>query len=356
MTGVDVSVALPEDESPGELIKGYYTLMRAFGWDLYIASHFALKDELGPNWFAARISGLKQWDPQNWRPNQQYDPQDPTVILKDYIHEHDSPYVGVFGERLEMKGSARKIVALRNSWFHFGDDPTLAQLGEVATVVRTFVLVAGMAMVPRIDALLGRIDELRAGRYRDASATSRQQTLEASEPAGTLALPADLPRPPIGGTWLGDIPPLRYRVTRTGDIVHPDTMQSIRNRVEGEFAEKFRTWTMVEPRGREVWIADDGAIGGHIGASPRLLGYLGRDPEGDIARGFFIPRYYGAEGGVIVDLDSGERLTSPVAANVSDGSTLRVTTYGDVVATDKAEGVVRVATVAPTDWFPEHLR
>ncbi len=77
MSGVDVSIALPEDETPGELIKGYFTLMRAFGWDLYVTSHFTLRESLGSQWFAARISELKDSDPKNWRPNHRFEPQDP---------------------------------------------------------------------------------------------------------------------------------------------------------------------------------------------------------------------------------------------------------------------------------------
>ncbi|WIB34182.1 hypothetical protein [Curtobacterium sp. MCSS17_005] len=44
MHGVDVPIALAEDETP-ELIKGYITTSRAFGRDVYLTSHFALKDE-----------------------------------------------------------------------------------------------------------------------------------------------------------------------------------------------------------------------------------------------------------------------------------------------------------------------
>ncbi|UXN13550.1 hypothetical protein [Curtobacterium poinsettiae] len=45
MHGVDVRIALAEDETPGELIKGYITNLRAFGRNVYLTSHFALKDE-----------------------------------------------------------------------------------------------------------------------------------------------------------------------------------------------------------------------------------------------------------------------------------------------------------------------
>lgn len=354
MSGVDVTIELPQDETPGELIKGYFTLMRAFGWDLYVTCHFALKDDLGPHWFAARISDLKQADPQNWRPNYRFEPQDPGVILRDYVHEDDSPYLGVFGGQFPMITAAKKILGTRNTWFHFGDDPTTAQLLEAAKVVRGFVISNGMHIGDRIHDLIARLEELRTGRYMAASARAGDEPVSGA--AEEIETPADLSRPSIGGTWIGAIPETRYRITRAGDVVHPQTMESVRTRVVGDFSEKVRAWTAVEPRGRELWIDDaDGAVGGLIGAKPRLLGFLGPDPDEDIARGFFTRHFYTIDGAEVIDLDSGQRLAASFADDVADGETLRVTTYGDVLAIDNPDGVARVAVVKPDEWFPGHL-
>lgn len=356
MNDIDVSIALPEDESPGELIKGYFTLMRAFGWDLYVTSHFTLRESLGSQWFAARISELKDSDPKNWHPNHRFEPQDPGVILRDYVHEQDSPYLSVFGGQFQKQTAAKKILATRNMWFHFGDDPTVAQLVEAAKVVRGFVHSSGMHIAGRIDALIERLDALRTGRYPAKRAPDATSALSVAAETPTLDAPEDLPRPSIGGTWVGPIPQLRYRITRAGDVVHPETMESVRSNVTGDFAEKVRAWTAVVPRGRELWIDDtDGAVGGFIGATPRLLGYLGPDPTSDIARGFFTPHFYAVEGDEIADLDSGERRKSPFSEGLADGATLRVTTYGDVLVVGDADGMERVATVTAAEWFPGHL-
>ena len=147
--------------------------------------------------------------------------------------------------------------------------------------------------------------------------TSVPATVPAVAEPEPLDAPADLPRPSIGGTWVGAIPELRYRMTRAGDVVHPDTMESVRSKVVGDFVDKVRAWTAVEPRGRELWIDSDGAVGGFIGAAPRLLGYLGPDPEGDIARGFFTPHFYAVDGDEIVE---GAYYTrADLAAAVSSG-------------------------------------
>lgn len=132
-------------------------------------------------------------------------------------------------------------------------------------------------------------------------------------------------------------------------------MESVRSRVTGDFAEKVRAWTAVEPRGRELWIDTDGAVGGFIGATPRLLGYLGSDPAEDIARGFFTPHYYAVDGNEIADLDSGERRTTPFAQALADGAMLRATTYGDVLVVGDTDRLERVATVTAANWFPGHL-
>lgn len=355
MSGVDVSIALPEDETPGELIKSYFTLMRGFGWDLYVTSHFALRDSLGSQWFAARISELKESDPQNWRPNYRFEPQDPGVILRDFIHEQDSPYHTVFGGQLQKQVAAKKILATRNTWFHFGDVPTTTQLVDAAKSVRGFVLSSGMHIAGRIDALIQRLNDLRAGYYPEDVAPSPTTTVLDEPETPSLDTPKDLPRPSIGGTWIGPIPELRYRMTRAGDLVHPDTMDSVRSLVTGDFVDKLRAWTAVEPRGRELWIDTDGAVGGFIGATARLLGYVGPDPESDIARGFFTPHFYSVEGSEIADLDSGQRRKSPFVERVADGAMLRVTTYGDVLVVDDVDGIARVATVASDEWFLGHL-
>lgn len=355
MSGVDVTIELPEAATPGELIKGYYTLMRSFGWDLYVTCHFALKGELGTQWYSARVSDLKRSDPKNWRPNHVYDPQDPSSILRDYVFENDSPYLAIFGGDWKKQTDAKKILTTRNTWFHFGDDPTLGMLREAAKVVRGFVSSSKLHIGPRIDFLVARLDDLASGRYPRVLEVAAPAPDAEQQPETDMELPADLARPRIGGTWVGDIPNERYRITPTRDILHPSTMKSLSTRVDGDFTEKVRAWTAVPPRGGEIWVDVDGAVGGYIGPTPRLLGYLGSDPDGETARGFFTPHYYIVDGSDVVDVDTEVRRPANFAGEVSSGSLVRVTTYGDVIATDSADGMARVAVVTPGTWFPGHL-
>lgn len=183
----------------------------------------------------------------------------------------------------------------------------------------------------------------------------RSATIFSVAEPSPLYAPESLPRPSIGGTWVGPIPELRYRLTRASDVVHPDTMESVRSKVTGDFGDKVRAWTAVEPRGRELWIDPDGAVGGYIEAKPRMLGYLDADPEDDIARKFFTRHFYAVDGDEIADSDPGERHKTPFAQPLADGAMLRVTTYGDVLVVGDEDGLERAATVSAAEWFPGHL-
>jgi len=57
----------------------------------------------------------------------------------------------------------------------------------------------------------------------------------------------------------------------------------------------------------------------------------------------------------VVDVDTEERRPVEFAADVSPGTLIRVTTYGDVIAMDATDGLARVSVVAPDTWFPGHL-
>lgn len=363
---LDLYVERPESRELGELVRGYYTMMRMLGFDLGLTAQRKLSPSRGAYWFVNFIADRKQSNPKRFPANQQYDYRDPTLVLKDYAHEFDSPYREAFGYNEAMGLAAKKIIWTRNSWFHFGVDPTLEDLMEVTQYVRTFADAAGLACLGQVVALLTRLQRIKTGQYQPTSVRQQAASLveidnqgeiseRAEEAPAEVAIPDDAPRSRIGGIWTGAIPDTRYKVTRTGDIVDADTFESLRTRVGENFARKSRQWLAVQPRGGEVWVASDGAVGGWINEYPRLLGYLGEDPAGEKARGFFIPHYYEVQGVSIRDLDSGEILTSEVAASVDDGTLLRVTTYGDVLIIDDANDIERLTTVTPADWFPGHL-
>tara|TARA_R110002124_G_scaffold9489_5_gene48663 strand:- start:123 stop:1283 length:1161 start_codon:yes stop_codon:yes gene_type:complete len=382
-TTVDLAIDRPETNDLGDLVRGYYTMMRMLGFDLGLTAQRELSPSRGAFWFTSFIAERKQTNPKHFPPNQQFDYRDPALVLKDFAFEPDSPYREAFGHSESMAVAAKKIIAVRNKWFHFGDDPTLEDLAESAQYVRTFAQEANLGCLGQVVALLTRLQRIKTGRHQPKLAGQSSPPPPAaapvpvpSEPSSTsvaqreaaedldsvedvspakIEVPADTPRPRIGGVWADTIPDSRYKITRTGDIVDPDTFASLRTRVGDGFALKARQWLAVPPRGNEVWVAEDGAVGGWINEYPRLLGYIGEEPAGESARGFYIPHYYEVQGDTIRDLDSGAMLTSEVAARVEDGALLRVTTYGDVLLINDATGLERLTTVTSDEWFPGHL-
>ncbi|WP_386675002.1 hypothetical protein [Lysobacter korlensis] len=341
--------------------------MRVLGFDLGLSAQAALSPSRGTYWFVNFIANRKQTNPKRYPTNQQYDYRDPGLVLKDYAHEVDSPYREVFGYTDDMVLAAKKIVWTRNTWFHFGEDPTLEDLIEVAQHVRAFAQAAGLASLNQVVALLTRLQRIKTGQHQPKLQPSspgsapqpspepvKDADLPPEEPPAEIPVPDDAPRPRIGGVWVGAIPDTRFKVTRTGDIVDPATFESLKSKVGDAFGRKAKQWLAVPPRGGEVWVAPDGAVGGWINENPRLLGYLGDDPEDEQARGFLLPRFYEVQGDMVRDLDTGE--CRPLqGTQVDDGTLVRVTTYGDVIVIDDVQGVKRLATVAAADWFPGHL-
>lgn len=367
-------IELPEHNTYGEVMKGYFSLMRGFGIEFARRSDRLLIPTYGPAWFDDYVERRRAEDPQ--RAKRRQSPEDPSFFLGEYLRVPETIYREVIPNSGDLRVISKKIVDMRNTWLHFSDEPSAAQLREAADLVRGFGQKVSMGIQGPAAQMMKRIDRIRSGQYQ--AATPEPQTAAQPQPASndgdeppaeveleTVERPS---RPPIGGLWRGDIPERRVRVTRTRDVVDVQTGRSLRSEVDGDFSEKLRQWTSAKPMG-ELWVDADGAVGGFIDGQERLLGYTGPNPAGDIARGFLVRRYYDILDGKIVDLDSGETLTelvpegaaseamaiqNAVVSQVEPGGTIRITNYGDVLYIDD-QGMTRLAVATPSTWFPGHL-
>lgn len=380
MGGEAFVMELPERNSYGEVMKGYFSLMRGFGIEFANRSDRLLVPDLGTRWFDDYVHRRNAEDPEHVRRRQS--PEDPSFFLGEYLRAPETVYRTVIPNTGDLRVVSKKIVDTRNTWLHFSDEPSVVQLREAADLVRLFGVKASMGVEAPAARMIKRIDRIRSGQYPSsppASAPAGAPTAPAT-PAKLAGNddepPAEIPlatieqpsRPPIGGIWRGDLPDRRLRVTRTRDVVDVASGRSIRDEVDGPLTEKVRQWTSARPMG-DLWVDDDGAVGGFIEGRERLLGYTGPDPEGDLARGFLVRRYYDVVGGRLVDIDSGSVLSDMVAKGAVDeamrieqsvlaaaepGGTIRVTNYGDVLYIDE-QGMTRVAVATPQTWFPGHL-
>lgn len=397
-----IRVEMPEQDSFGEIMKGYLSLMRGLGIDLHARCDVRLTELDGPDWWMAleqerRADGV-------WKGR--INPQDPSVLLPEYFIDPASPLRRALSGKPDSIDTAKKLHYARNSWLHFSETAGAAQLEQVATLVTQFASMNELPIAVLATRMIRRLQRIRTGQYQPFNDVIRkwlidneraeivdahppavrpdQQDLRLTEPEvvpGPQVEPPELDvievetpaierRPAIGARWSGDIPAARFVPSKIGDLVDPSTGDGLRSRVgAGQWARKRRLWLAPRPIGG-VWVDErDGAVGGFVDNVPRLLGYLGDEPDDGLARGFLTARYYEAGDGRIVDLDSGRALQDAVPADRRPQAAqleaavlaaaparagLRLSTYGDLVAiTD--DGAERVAVIEPEQWFPGHL-
>lgn len=401
-----VKVEMPEQDSYGEIMKGYLSLMRGLGIDLHARCDVRLSELAGPEWWAdledeRRADGI-------WKGR--INPQDPSVLLPEYFKNAESPLRRALSGKADSVAMAKKLHYARNTWLHFSETAGAAQLEEVAGFVKQFASLNGLAIDALATRMVRRLQRIRTGQYQPFSDIIRKWQIDnepiaspevelaangGTKPAELVAKPApehhaptaievqvldpdvievETPaverRPAIGARWTGEIPPARFIPSAIGDLVDPTTGAGLRARVDAAlWPRKRRLWLAPRPLGG-IWLDErDGAVGGFVDNVPRLLGYLGDEPDDGLARGFLTLHYYETADGRIVDLDSGialmdavpaefsdhaERLQAEALAAIPDHAGLRLSTYGDLVAvTDK--GALRVAIVEPEHWFAGHL-
>lgn len=368
-------IELPERNTYGEVMKAYFSLMRGFGLEIAHRSDKLLIPVHGARWFDDYVEWRNQQDPVHVKRRQS--PGDPSFVLREFLSAPETVYRDVIPNTGDVRVLSKKIIAIRNTWLHFSDEPSVVQLREAADLVRGFGLKAGFKVEAPATRMIKRIDRIRTGQYGGATEGAQNPTPATpgasdagDEPPAEITLDESTQpsRPPIGGRWVGAVPDRRMRVTKTRDLVDLATGASLRGEIAGDAAEKVRRWTSARPMG-DLWVASDGAVGGYVEGQERLLGYLGEDPASETARGFLAKRFYELRDGHVVDVDTDVRLVDTVGdegrasvreieaavAKVAEpGGTIRVTNYGDVLYIDE-QGLTRVAEATPATWFPGHL-
>ena len=351
-----VTIELPERASYGELMKAYLTLMRAFGLELASVCNKTITPNMGNWWFSALME--QRIDEKKIRGHQQ-DLHDPIIVLNEVGREYSSPIHVALPPSEESRTGAKKIVAKRNELLHFSSEPSIDDIGEVARLVQLFARHYHLATDGAVVPLLARLQRIKRGQYvpkvvaqtvpapAESAETAPPPPPPVEPPEQEVAV-TEAPRPRIGGVWHSEIPTAEFKATRTGDLVSVTTGESIRDRILGDPDTRLRSWLAPKPKGN-LWIADDGAIGGFVAAVPRLLGYLGEDPPGEVARGFLYSRYFEVSGRTAVDLSRGSAHELADNTTVTEGEMLRLTTYGDLIRIDD-DGVTRVAQINPADW------
>jgi hypothetical protein len=397
-----IAIEMPERDSYGEIMKGYFSLMRGFGVELGMRCDALISESDGTKWWDELVAQRRAEQESRWKGS--VNRYDPGLVLPEYAWRLDSPIAKALSSKPEARIVAKKIQAARNSWVHFTVAPGPAELQEVATLVKQFASLNGMQIAVMAARMVKRLDRIRTGQYQpfkdiidrwraenpvapgDAHPNETAEKPPAGqtdqpgisqrtfEPVDSEGIELDAPtverRPAIGARWSGEIPSTRFVPSATGDLVDPSSGDGLRSRVgSDQWGRKRGLWLAPRPLGG-VWVdGRDGAVGGFVDNVPRLLGYVGDEPDDGLARGFLTSHYYEVADARIVDLDSGlalldaipedrrlevTRLEAVVLASAPERASLRLSTYGDLVALTE-DGAQRVAVIEPEQWFPGHL-
>jgi hypothetical protein len=374
------SIHLPVANTPEEALKAYTSLERAVVLEVALRFDAKGKELVGDNWFPLLMSTdnhLKFRD--EWRSQ-----WDPTFIFGEIAFIASGPIRRTLpianNDFLKAFDKTRRI---RNKWAHDFRPRYLEAVLVDAIWHRTVALHAGLTALNTIDALIARIRGVLDGTW------SPQGTEVASLPAVPMSAAAakqfaeddaerdaereafedySYERPVVGESWVGPIPTRKLRLQpNLHDVVDDVTGQSIRDEL-GDLADTtIERWIQIRPSGELFAAEDDGAVLAYVAGRPRLIGYLGAEPEypADAIRGFLLPYRFDVSDAGVRCLDTNELLHETAAQDAmtttqklqevaGTGIDFRITTHGDVVRVGDF-GIEVVVTVAPSDWFKDQV-
>lgn len=163
-----VGTALPNDDSYGEVIKGTWTMLRAFGWDLGKFYDDTLRADIGPNWFGTLVKLRREEFPDLPTYKGKVNLWDPAFGVNEPAHNDDSPLRALVAPRLSVWewGRFKKIpFHFRNREGHFDSVPALDALKEDAELILEVSKPLGLQVASEAKELIVRIDEIKAGQH-----------------------------------------------------------------------------------------------------------------------------------------------------------------------------------------------
>jgi hypothetical protein len=372
-------IYLPVGDSPVETLKAYTSLERAI--ILEIATRFDKhgKTAIGENWFPAlmntesHVKYRSKWK-SAW---------DPTFVFGEILFLGQSPMRSCLPSTQKFFNIFETARRIRNKWAHDFRPRSMTSLHIDAITYHLIAEQADLGIVAATQALVERAKSISEGTWTrgdqheselpktqvPADAERQFEVDEAEREAEMKAAEAfDYVRPIVGEAWVGPIPDRRLRLQpKLHDAIDSVTGASIRSEL-GDLADvTIERWIQIRPNGDLFVAEDDGAVMGWVAGRPRLIGYLGAEPEYDesTVRGFIIPRVYHFDSRSVIDAESGNRLddldfdcaatlNATILGKLEPDDELRITTHGDIVRVCD-EGIVLVCRVNSKGWFREHI-
>jgi hypothetical protein len=384
-------VHLPVADSIPEFRRTATDLFFTVAWQLGEYYDSKLQPLLGENW-VAEISEMRG----EHRP---FALHDPVFTLKEPSYHSDSririclPKTG----RDELLDAMDDLLKLRNGWIHASIRPSGIELIRVATKSREVAAPLNLPVADDATRVLERVEaiqrgelfvdeELEALRAQLGDAESRVAALQADAQSSKRDLQAALagldaalgavrlaeriseppPTLPPGSRWDYPRGSTRLRLSRLGDVLHPETLEPFDSPDGRASRELGRSWLRVLPAGGDLWLDDHGNVTCHLREHFVLLDNVsGRTVEvgiGEPAPGFLLPgSYLLKQDGTIVDRSSGRPLAEvrPDDAQLvgerllnayPSGGKIALTSTNHVVA-DIDDRWTTIGSVTVGEWF-----
>lgn len=377
-TSILHKIYLPKEDSPEETLKSYSSIERAV--ILEIAERFATTGTsiYGENWFYILLDRDDHFEYRNKWLNQ----WDPSFLFGELLFINASPLANCMPKTQGFYDNYDKCRRTRNLWAHDFYPRYLADLKKDVVAFKLISSLAGLSVAPYVDMVTERINAIHSGNWRPAPEVPNLVETKTPVPLGAhedfentdkkreierlKTQHQKIERPIVGSRWLGPAPTRRARLQATlRDIVDSVTGSSLKPEL-GVFADETVTrWIQLRPNGDLLIDDQDNAVMGWVEGVPRLIGYLGAEPEveDDEIRGFLMPEIFKIIDGQVISTGSGTSLlecgaedasvtNSAIVNATSEHDDIYLTTYGDIVKVGDS-GIVKILHVEPLQWFPE---
>lgn len=110
-----ITIEMPERDSYGEIMKGYFSLMRSFGIELGMRCDAVLSELDGANWWTDLVAQRRGEQENRWKGSVNLN--DPGLVLPEYVWRLDSPIAKALSSKPESRVTAKKIQMARNVGF-----------------------------------------------------------------------------------------------------------------------------------------------------------------------------------------------------------------------------------------------
>lgn len=353
---------IPAKKTPEEAARVYLTAEKA----LFAETRDRVRDwavkYYGPNWVEIVKAESNTKAIEAWK-----DERDPFYIFKCLSFGHFCPLQASLGDPVGLALAAKRVVNSRNAWAHFSMDLRMESIRADIVNLLLFAKVVKLSCAKDIGDSLDALDKAST-----SAVTATEVVPPASDTEDEVVLAGagtkktqreEVVRPRSGESWAGPLPSTRCDLNgKIRDVRVVNTGESLTSRWSSpELANQaIERWFRLKPTPTTLYVdEEDGATVGFIAGYPYFFGYAGPEPElgPDQYRGFIDPRVLEYVNGQLVEQEtqkdflattqSREDILAQIAAvDAPNGSTIRVTNYGDLVLVDD-HGAKRIATIPP---------